>query len=102
MLTGSPPFERETPMALMIAHASEAVRPPSELRPDLPADLEAVILRCLAKQPDERFPDARAMAAALGACACAADWDEAKAEEWWLEQATTVASEGEQLRPDRG
>jgi serine/threonine-protein kinase len=102
MLTGSPPFERETPMALMIAHASEAVRRPSELRPDLPADLEAVILRCLAKQPDERFPDARAMAAALGACACAADWDEAKAEEWWLDQATTPAAEGEESRPHRG
>jgi serine/threonine-protein kinase len=45
-----------------------------------------VILRCLAKRPDDRYPDALAVAAALGACGCAADWDEARAEGWWLEQ----------------
>ena len=65
MITGVPPFERESPMALMIAHASEPVRPPSQVRPDVPADLEAVILRCLAKHRADRFPDARAMAEAL-------------------------------------
>lgn len=86
MLTGKPPFERDSSMSLMIAHTSEPVRPPSELQPGIPADLEAVVLRCLAKAPADRYPDARSLAAALGNCACAADWDEARAEQWWLEQ----------------
>jgi serine/threonine-protein kinase len=65
---------------------SEQVTPPRERNASIPADLEAVILRCLAKRPEDRYPDALAVAAALGACGCAADWDEARAEAWWLEQ----------------
>jgi eukaryotic-like serine/threonine-protein kinase len=87
MVTGKPPFERETAMALMMAQAKEPVRPPSQLCPGLPADLEAVILRCLAKEPGERYPDARAVSAALADCACAAEWSQTEAERWWLEQA---------------
>ena len=92
MLTGEPPFTRDTPMALMIAHATEPVRPPSEILPALPADLEAVVLRCLAKQPADRFPDARSLAAALAACACASEWDQARAEQWWQAHAAAKTS----------
>jgi eukaryotic-like serine/threonine-protein kinase len=87
MLTGRPPFERDTPVALMVAHASEPVRPPSELGVDVPNDLEAVVLKCLAKAPADRFADTRALAAALMSCRSAADWDGSRAERWWLEQA---------------
>jgi hypothetical protein len=87
MLTGRPPFEGSHPTELMIAHARDQVVPPSRHNPEIPADLEAVILRCLEKDPNARFPDARALAAALAACACASDWDEAKAEAWWIQQA---------------
>jgi len=87
MLTGVPPFDRQTPIALMIAHASEPVLPPSQIRPDIPADLEAIILRCLAKKPADRFSDASELAAALSACGCASDWDQLRAEPWWLEHA---------------
>jgi serine/threonine-protein kinase len=87
MLTGRPPFERDTPVAVMVAHASEPVRPPAELGVDVPADLEAVVLKCLAKAPADRFSDARALAAALASCRCAADWNSCRAERWWLEQA---------------
>ncbi len=93
MLTGAPPFDRENPMALMVAHASEPVRPPSQIRSDVPADLEAIILRCLAKDPKERFPDTRALAEALAACGCASNWDEECAEQWWLAQAAAQPSE---------
>jgi serine/threonine-protein kinase len=86
MVTGRPPFERATPAEVLRAHVSEQVTPPRERNASIPADLEAVILRCLAKRPDDRYPDALAVAAALGACGCAADWDEARAEGWWLEQ----------------
>jgi serine/threonine-protein kinase len=87
MLTGRPPFDGATAMDMMIAHARDPVVPPSSLRPNIPADLEAVILRCLAKKPDERYPDARSLAQALAACPCARDWDEVRAEAWWAEQA---------------
>jgi serine/threonine-protein kinase len=86
MVTGHPPFERATPSEVLRAHVSDPVTPPRERVPGVPADLEAVILRCLAKRPEDRYPDALAAAAALGACGCAADWDEARAEAWWLEQ----------------
>lgn len=87
MVTGRPPFERATPADVLKAHVSEQVTPLRERNPSTPADLEAVILRCLAKRPEDRYPDALAVAAALEACGCAADWDEARAEGWWREQA---------------
>lgn len=98
MLTGKPPFERDSPMSLMIAHAGEPVTPPTQLRPDIPADLEAVALRCLAKAPADRFADARSLAAALAACGCARDWDQAHAEQWWLDHAANQAPMEEALQ----
>lgn len=86
-LTGQPPFTGSSPMAIMIAAARDPVVPPSKIRPDVPADLEAVVLRCLEKSPAERYPDVKALANALDACAAAADWDLGKAEHWWAEQA---------------
>jgi serine/threonine-protein kinase len=91
LVTGVPPFRRDTPASVLRAHASEPVRPPRELRADIPADLEAVILRCLAKRPEDRYGDARALADALGACSCATQWDDTRAEDWWLEKSTLAA-----------
>ena len=88
MVTGRPPFQRDTPADVLRAHLSEPVVPPRERRADIPADLEAVILRCLAKRPEDRFSDALAVADALGACGCATEWDEAHAERWWQEKAS--------------
>jgi len=85
LLTGRAPFEGRGPVAAMAAHLHEPVEPPSRRRPGLPADLEAVILRCLAKAPAARYAGAEALEAALAACACAADWDARRAERWWHE-----------------
>ena len=67
LLTGQPPFVKETALEMMLAHAYETPKPPSEVRPGLPADLEEVILRCLKKKPDERYPDADSLEKALAA-----------------------------------
>jgi len=99
VLTGQPPFEGTNPTELMIAHARDPVVPPSRHRPDCPSDLEAVVLRCLAKKPDDRYPDARALADALDACACAGDWNEKQAEQWWVDQATAQIQESAALAP---
>lgn len=83
LLTGRPPFDEGGGIAALIAHARDPVIPPSRLRPEIPEDLEAVVLRCLAKPPDDRFPNAESLEHALGECACAGDWDENRAGQWW-------------------
>ena len=50
---------------MLIAHARDPVVPPSRVRPGIPEDLERVVLRCLAKDPAERFPDAEGLERAL-------------------------------------
>ncbi len=88
LLTGRPPFERETAMEMLLAHAYEVVEPPSTFRADVPRDLEAVILRCLEKKPEGRFADVAALERALGACDAAGQWTEADAAAWWRSAGT--------------
>src|SRR5262249_40659416 len=82
-LAGQPPFVRKNLMETLFAHHSEPVVPLTTWRADVPADGQAVVLRCLAKDPGERFPDARSLESALSACACAADWGDEQANSWW-------------------
>jgi serine/threonine-protein kinase len=94
LLTGQPPFSRETAMQMLLAHAYEPVVPPGRLRPGLPADLQEVVLRCLAKRPEERFGSAEALEKALAACRDAGRWTEERAGAWWrgvVGQEETVA-----------
>ena len=71
----------------MSAHLTDPVPPPSHLRPGVPADLEAVVLRCLAKRAADRWPSAEALAEALARCAGAGDWTQAAAVDWWQSRA---------------
>jgi serine/threonine protein kinase len=61
-LTGRRPFEAESPVAIALAHVREPI---PELPPEVPEDLAAVTTRALAKHPEDRYPDAAAMADAL-------------------------------------
>jgi serine/threonine-protein kinase len=83
LLTGRPPFEGGSGIEVLIAHARDPVVPPSRARADVPEDLERVVLRCLAKDPAERFPDAEGLERALGQCAGAGDWHRERAARWW-------------------
>ena len=85
LLTGRPPFDVENAIEAIIAHARDPVVPPAQIREDVPADLDAVVLRCLAKDPMERFPDAESLEIALGRCTCASSWDKTMARQWWNE-----------------
>jgi eukaryotic-like serine/threonine-protein kinase len=58
LLTGKLPFTGETPLEIAMKHLSEVPKPPSELRPEVPADLDMVVLRALAKDPEDRFESA--------------------------------------------
>ncbi|HUQ01586.1 MAG TPA: serine/threonine-protein kinase [Kofleriaceae bacterium] len=66
MLTGRPPFEHEHVGDLIAAHLREAPPPPSSRAP-IPPDVEALVLRCLAKAPGERFASMQELAQAIGA-----------------------------------
>jgi serine/threonine-protein kinase len=85
LLTGQAPFERSTPMEVLIAHARDAVTPPSELANDMPADLEKIVLRCLAKKPEDRYQDVDALERSLGRCTAADQWTQSRATRWWME-----------------
>jgi len=61
MLAGTPPFLGETPIAVAYKHVTEQPVPLRRVNPRVPADLEAVVMRCLAKQRDQRYPDATAL-----------------------------------------
>lgn len=67
MLTGEPPFHGDSPIAVASAHVHAPVPDVRARNADVPAELAAVVDRALAKQPDERYPDAATMRAALTA-----------------------------------
>src|SRR5205823_10126401 len=65
MLTGSVPFTGDTPVEIAMKHLSQIPEPPSQLRPEVPHDLDAVVMRALAKEPDQRYGSAEEMDADL-------------------------------------
>lgn len=67
LITGAIPFTADTPYAIIHAHIYQQPPPPCERNPDLPAGLDAVILRALAKKPSERYPTATALMADFNA-----------------------------------
>jgi serine/threonine-protein kinase len=87
LLTGRPPFDGGGGLEVMIAHARDPVVPPSRLHPEVPEDLERVVLRSLAKDPADRYPDAESLERALGECASSGAWDSERAARWWREAA---------------
>jgi serine/threonine-protein kinase len=82
-LTGRPPFAGRSAVKVLAAHLYEAPEPLRRHRPDVPSDLEGVVLRCLAKRPADRFADAEGLDAALAACAGAGRWTNREAAQWW-------------------
>ena len=71
MLTGKPPFKRDTTVDTLMAHIQDPVPPMAETNPEVvvPQALEAVVLRCLRKPRDDRFPSMEALMTALKAAA---------------------------------
>src|SRR5438477_2985245 len=65
MLTGSVPFTGDTPLEIAMKHLSAVPEPPSEKRPEVPRDLDLIVVRALAKNPDDRYASAEEMDADL-------------------------------------
>jgi tetratricopeptide (TPR) repeat protein len=62
LVTGRPPFKGLTPMETVLQVLHEEPVPPSRLVTKLPVDLETICLKCLAKEPQQRYPTAAALA----------------------------------------
>jgi tetratricopeptide (TPR) repeat protein len=55
MLTGRPPYDADTPYAVILKHINDPLVPPRVLNSALPPAIERIVLKCLAKNPDDRF-----------------------------------------------
>lgn len=73
MTTGRVPYKAETPIAVLIKHINDPLPPPRALNPALPASIEQVILKAMAKKPEDRFATAAEMVAALATAVAKVD-----------------------------
>ena len=58
MLTGEPPYDAENPISIAMKHVDGYLRPPQEVDPSISEGMNAITVRLLAKDPEERYPDA--------------------------------------------
>jgi len=65
MLVGRRPFDSSSLTGILAAHITQAPQPPIEVRPEIGRELNAIVLRCLAKEPRDRYSDAGDLLAAL-------------------------------------
>lgn len=65
MLTQQPPYEADTPLAILMKHVNDPLPVPHQVDPNIPTPLERVVLKSLSKDPDERYQTAAYMAQSL-------------------------------------
>jgi hypothetical protein len=94
LLTGQPPFAGRSSVQMLAAHLYESPLPLTNDRPDVPVELQAIVLRCLAKDPAERFPNAQSLEKALAGCPTVGQWTEEEASYWWRSQSGPNESVG--------
>ena len=94
LLTGLRVFEGKTAVDVCVKHVSAAPQPPSgRTENPIPADLEAVVLACLSKDPAARPESAFALRSQLTRLCTYLDWDEGEALAWWNSFEARRASE---------
>lgn len=101
LLTGHPVFRGKTVMEVLTQHLRDDPPPPSTCTNlPIPLALDSVVLRCLAKRPEDRPPSAEALASALADVRPLAAWTDARARDWWatVETGGSMSERGRQLR----
>ena len=83
LLAGEPPFNGTNAMKVMIAHISQPPIPLMERNASVPEDLSAIVMRCLHKDPQDRFQDTESLREALADCRDAEKWTRVHAHAWW-------------------
>lgn len=86
LVTGRPPFEGSSISAVLQKHAQEEVIAPSDHVSDLPEDFEAIVLRCLQKDPASRYQSILDLITELDNCRSATGWNHDDAARWWRER----------------
>lgn len=92
LLTGQTPFRRETIEKTIAARLSDPVPPLHDVCPAADVDVNAVIMRCLERDPAARFADVDELASALAQCSCSNRWTSAQATTWWRLNVPDLAS----------
>lgn len=93
LLTGQPPFAGRSAAKMLAAHLYE---PPAPLPGNVPPDLAGVVMRCLAKVPVERWPDAASLETALAETSVPA-WTTHDATAWWQREDRSDRDRGSAL-----
>ncbi|MDQ3368571.1 MAG: serine/threonine protein kinase [Myxococcota bacterium] len=84
LLTGKRMFDGKTAVEICIQHVTQVPKRPSEVAGvHVPRDLEAIVMKCLEKRPEDRFGSATELAEALARLPPSPDWDRAAALRWW-------------------
>ena len=83
LLTGNPPFVSDRTIQVILAHTNKTPAAPNEVDATIPEDLSNIIMRCLEKEPDQRYQSVLELQAALEASSVAHDWNEELAAAWW-------------------
>ena len=94
LLTGQAPFPAPTALQVMTRHLYSAPAPPSSCASEpIPSAIDALVLRCLEKNPGDRPQSADALGRDLAACADNEAWSSELAESWWREHAMPTSKE---------
>jgi hypothetical protein len=84
LLTGTPVFSADSPMGLLLHHAQTLPEPPSaRAEHPVPAELDRIVLACLAKRPKDRPQSARELSSWLAASDLGSGWEQPQARAWW-------------------
>jgi serine/threonine protein kinase len=98
MLTGRVPYEGQTPLSVMMAHATRPIPNVRAERPDLPEGIAAVVERALAKTPEARYATAGDLAEALKQAIAGQTWEPAAAGDQGV--ATAIHTPPERTQPE--
>jgi serine/threonine-protein kinase len=86
LLAGAPPFVRATSVEVLMAHLHELPEPLNQRCLGISTDIEAIVLRCLEKDPAQRFQSAEAVVDSLCRCADSVSWTGEQAADWWRQK----------------
>ena len=98
MLTGRPPFEGGATLKVLLSHLNDPAVPPSSVRKhaygqSISPELDAIVLKCLAKSADDRYQSARELHDALNSIPESSQWNERLAEQWWTSNCSKYQTE---------
>jgi hypothetical protein len=98
MLIGQPPFARSSPIEVILDHVRAVPSRPSEISEiPIPVELDDVVMKCLAKEPGDRFQNAEDLQDALASVPVEC-WTQSRAREWWelhVPTSTPTAEDGD-------